>query len=108
MTTNAVIKFGDTTGGPRVRLTDRDGTGADLTGATVVLVVPGQPDIAVTVTDPAAGVVRIPRGTLAPPVGQVLVHMDYELQATYADGSVQTFPESGYERLTIWRDLDDQ
>ena len=108
MTTNAVLKSDDTTPGPRVRCTDRDGNPANLVGATVVLVVPGQPDIAVTVADAADGVVRIPRGTLAPPAGQVLVHMDYELEVTYASGSVQTFPEAGYSRLTVWRDLDDQ
>ena len=101
------IKTGDTSPGPRVQLFGRDGTAADLTGATVVMQVEGRADTSfpVTVVDAATGIVRVPRGDLTAPDGRRKPYR-VEFQVTYLDTTVQTFPETEYALLTVWSQLD--
>jgi hypothetical protein len=101
-----ILKTGDTAATQRVQLVGRDGP-AQLAGATVTMQVEDRPDLdfPVDIVDPAAGIVRVARGDLAPDGRRVRRFM-VEFQATYADGTIQTFPEDGYTRLTVWSDLD--
>ena len=46
------------------------------------------------------------RGTLAPDAGDDSKDYDVEFEVTYSDATIQTFPEQGYAKLTVWRDLD--
>jgi hypothetical protein len=108
MTTPTIIaKDGDTSPLQAVTLKGRDGTPADLTGATVVMQVDGQAtSVACTVVDAAAGQVRPSRTNLPVPtaLGRLIVKVEFEV--TYADAVVQTFPESGYLHLQVYPDLD--
>jgi hypothetical protein len=101
-----ILKTGDTAATQRVQLVGRDGP-AQLVGATVTMQVEDRPDVAfpVEVVDAAEGIVRVARGDLAPDGRRVRRFM-VEFQVTFADGTVQTFPEDGYQRLTVWSDLD--
>ena len=102
------IKTGDTSTGPRIRLVDRDGSPANLTGATVVMQVrnrPGEP-FPTDVVDAEDGVVAVPRGDLEG--GSARQSWTVEFEVTYSDGTVQTFPEVGYLQLDVWSDLDDR
>jgi hypothetical protein len=101
------IKTGDTSAGPRVRLVDRAGEAANLTGATVVMQVEGRPGVSfpVTIVDATAGIVRVARGDLTVPSGKRATYR-VEFQATYADTTVQTFPENDYTQIEVWAQLD--
>jgi nitrate reductase beta subunit len=101
------IKTGDTSAGPRVRLVDRAGESVNLTGATVVQQVEGRPGVSfpVTVEDATGGVVRIARGDLTVPSGK-RASWRVEFQVTFADSTVQTYPESGFVDLEVWSQLD--
>jgi hypothetical protein len=102
------IKAGDTAPAQRKRLKGRDGP-ADLSGATVVMQVRGREGVSfdVDIDDAQNGVVFVPRGDLEAN-GNRPVTYDVEFEVTYADGSIQTFPEPGYEQVTVWPDLDDK
>jgi hypothetical protein len=109
MSSRIAIKTGDTSAGPRVRLTDRSGEAANLTAATVVMQVEGRPGVSfpVTVEDAAAGIVRVARGDLSVPSGKRATYR-VEFQVTYAGapGLVQTFPEGDYVGVEVWAQLD--
>lgn len=107
MTTWTAIKVGDTVPGPRHQLFGSDGTAINLTGATVVMQTPGEDPLAVTVSDPPNGVVRVPRGTLAPANGALKTMLRVEFQITYSNGDIQTVPDDGHDVLPVWQDLDD-
>ena len=107
-----VTKAGDTAPLPRYQLTGRDGQPADLTGATVVQRFDGAPAAGSPCTvDGAAtdGIVRLTsRAHLPDPaVGRRSLTVDFETEVTYADASVLTFPEAGYDRWVVWTDLDE-
>ena len=103
-----ILKTGDTAPTQRVQLVGRDGP-ADLTGATVVMQTDLRPDLPfpTTIVDPAAGIVTVPRGDLDAHPRRVRTWM-VEFEVTYADGTIQTFPEDGYLRVRVWSDLDDR
>lgn len=102
------IKMGDTAPAQAVALMGRNGPPADLTGATVVMQVRGLDgsSIACTVDSATDGTVNPGRGTLAPDAGDDSKDFDVEFEVTYSDATIQTFPEQGYAKLTVWRDLD--
>jgi len=102
------VKVGDTAPAQAVELLGRDGTPANLTGATVVMQVRGLEgsSIACTIDSAADGTVNPGRGTLAPDAGDDSKDYDVEFEVTYSDATIQTFPEQGYAKLTVWRDLD--
>ena len=106
-----VTKAGDTAPLPRYQLTGRDGQPADLTGATVVQRFAGAPAAGSPCTvDGAAtdGIVRlVSREHLPLPAGRRSVTVEFETEVTYADTTVQTFPEAGYDRWIVWTDLDE-
>jgi hypothetical protein len=109
MSSRIAIKTNDTSGGPRVRLVDRDGEAANLTGSSVTMQVEGRTDVdfPVTIEDATAGIVRVARGDLTVPSGKRATYR-VEFQVTYAGspGLVQTFPENSYVDLEVWADLD--
>ena len=100
------IKAGDTTDGPRLRLVGRDQTPANLVGATILMHIRGEPSLPVVIAEAADGIVYCPRGTLAPTTNQEVARFDVEFEVTYAGGTVQTFPEEGQDKVTVWIDLD--
>ncbi len=106
-----VTKLGDTNDLPRYQLLDGDGNTVNLTGATVVQRFSGAPaagspcTIDGTATD---GIVRLTSRTDLPvvPSGRSAVTVPFETEVTYSGGDVQTFPTAGYDRWTVWADLD--
>ena len=107
-----VTKAGDTAPLPRYQLTGRDGQPADLTGATVVQRFAGAPVAGSPCEvdgDPADGIVRlVSREHLPlPATRRRSVTVEFETEVTYADTTVQTFPEAGYDRWIVWTDLDE-
>ena len=106
--TNIMLKANDTAPGPRVRLVGGDGAAVDLTGATVEMMVVGGTALACDVVNPPSdGIVRVPRGSLAPEEGKTTVVLRCEFQVTFSGGEIQTFPEEGYQLLQVWDDLDE-
>ena len=106
MTTYNPIKVGDTANAGTLQLLGGNGAGADLTGATVVMQTPNRDPIPVVIVDAVTGIVRCPRSDLAPTGGRTVEGFDVEFQVTYADGSIQTFPEDDHDVLPVWVDLD--
>lgn len=109
------IKRGDTTPPIESELQDNDGQPVDLTGASVrflmkprggpTLTVDGAADVD---ADPTTGRVSY---SWVGPVGVTLGDTDEageyaaEWEVTFADGSVQTFPNSTYLNVLVKRDL---
>jgi hypothetical protein len=102
-----VWKTGDTAPVMAVQLVGRDGP-ANLTGIIqVVLHVEGQDDvIPCTVVDALDGIVRPERGDVEPPAGRSVANLAAEFEVTYSSGLVQTFPEKGFTRVQVFRELD--
>ena len=105
-----VAKSGDTAPLRRYQLTDHEGNPVNLTGATIVQRFDGAPVNGSPCTiDGAAtdGIVRLAsRADLpVPPAGRP-VTFPFETEVTFADTTVQTFPETRYDSWVIWSDLD--
>lgn len=107
--TKLVAKQGDTAPMQTVQLAGRDGT-ANLTGATVVMQLAGTDSpIPCDIIDAEQGTVRPSRdGLPTPPPSRSTIRVNVEFEVTYADETVQTFPEDGYLTLLVWTDLDDR
>ena len=105
-------KRGDTAPLPRHQLIDRDGQPASLVGATVVQRFAGAPQAGspcVIDGDPADGIVRLAsRDHLPDPGARRSVQIMFETEVTFSGGVIQTFPTEGYDRWTVWADLDDK
>ena len=102
------LKRGDTSPRLAKQLLDHDGAAVSLSGATVVfhmkdgdgnVVVDGG---AATVTDAAAGEVRY--DWQAGDTDEAGIFYG-EFEVTYADASVETFPNSGYLTIAITADI---
>lgn len=99
------LKYGDQSPVLVQTLQDADNLPVDITGATVRLHVMNQKnlnviDAVITIDDAANGIVSYAfDGTL--PVG----NYRYEIEVTYADTAIETFPNVGYDLLVISRDL---
>ncbi len=104
-----VCKLGDTSPLPRYQLLDGDAEPVNLTGATVVQRFAGAPAAGspcVVDGEEVDGTVRLQsRDDLPEPRGPSMT-VDFETEVTFADGTVQTFPTAGYDRWTVWADLD--
>lgn len=108
MPTTTQIKQHDTGPAFTATLTDGDGNAIDLTGAAAVLLLrrTGTRVLAVTgvmtITDAAAGKVRYPWA-----VGDTdrCGEYDLEVQVTFADAVIETYPNNAYHKLTILKDL---
>ena len=102
---------GDTAPLPRYQLLGRDSQPVSLVGATVVQRFAGAPQAGspcVIDGDPADGIVRLSsREHLPTPSPGRSVTVSFETEVTYQDGTVQTFPTAGYDRWTVWADLDE-
>ena len=103
-------KAGDTGPTNPTTLVDRDGTPANLAGATVRFVMRPTPHAspvkiaaAAAVDDAAGGIVHYERQAADTDTPGVF-HAEYEV--TYSSGRVQTYPESGYITVHISDDLD--
>ena len=105
-----VTKAGDSYPLPRYQLLDGDGQPVSLVGATVVQRFDGAPepgspcDIDGNGED---GIVRLSsRDHLPTPAAGRSVTVPFETEVTYSGGDIQTFPTAGYDRWTVWSDLD--
>lgn len=109
------IKRGDTSPAISSELQDNDGQVVDLTGAEVRFLMKERGGTALTVDGTAdigspatAGVVSY---TWVAPIGEtpgdtdVAGEYDAEWEVTFADGTVQTFPNSRHLEVLIKRDL---
>ena len=105
-----VTKAGDTYPLPRYQLLDGNGTPVPLTGATVVQRFEGAPAAGSPCSidgDAADGIVRLSsRDHLPVPTKGRSVTLSFETEVTYSGGDIQTFPTAGYDRWTVWSDLD--
>jgi hypothetical protein len=106
----STFKVGDTTDGPRKQLLDRDGNPADLTNnlQVVMQVVGRDVSFPVTVEDAEQGIVVTPRGDLDVPTNRTQQRYRVEFEVTYADGTIQTFPEEGTDVVTVFAQADDR
>ena len=104
------IKQKDTKPPLRVTLKDSDGLPADVTGATVVFSMRVQPagttkgdKQSVTVNDASAGDLQYDWASANTNTADV-----YEgaFQVTYADASIQTFPNDGYILIDVKDDVE--
>lgn len=102
---------GDTAPLPRYQLLGRDSEPVSLVGATVVQRFPGAPSAGSSCVidgDPADGIVRLAsRDHLPDPGVRRSVQIRFETEVTFSDGTIQTFPTEGYDRWTVWADLDE-
>ena len=109
--TNLEAKVGDTNPLQRYQLEDKDEQPPSLVGATVVQRFSGAPASGSPCDidgDPADGIVRLSsREHLPTPRPGRSVTVSFETEVTYQDGTVQTFPTAGYDRWTVWADLDE-
>lgn len=102
-----VFKTGDTAAAQNLQLTDRDKAPVVLTAATAVMQVKGHDaEIACTLVDAATGIVSPGRGTLAPATGKDVKTFEAEIEVTFSDGTIQTYPEDGYFEVKVWSELD--
>ena len=101
MSTTFYMKTNDTSPILELTLLDSSGTAINLTSATANIHVTDMNktvliDAAVTLQDASNGVVRYTfDGTLE--AGNYL----FEIEVTYADSSIETFPNVGYNELII-------
>ena len=106
-----VTKAGDSYPLPRYQLLDGDSAPVSLVGATVVQRFSGAPASGSPCEvdgDAADGIVRLAsRQHLPTPTPGRSVTVSFETEVTYQDGTVQTFPTAGYDRWTVWADLDE-
>lgn len=96
------IKQGDT--GPPLTITCTDnGDAVDLSAAdTVKVIADGAATFTRTVTGSNAGVVVMPwQTTDTAALGQIQL----EVEVTWQDGTIQTFPGEGFLRVTVTNDL---
>jgi len=98
-------KEGDTSQLQQLRLRGRDGDPVVLAGATVVMHADGT-TIPCDIVDGPGGIIRPGRGGLT--AGGRMRRRSYrvEFEVTFAGGIIQTFPERGYEQLTVHAQLD--
>jgi len=111
--TDIATKLGDTAPLARYQLVDKDGQPANLTGATVVARFAGAPQAGSPCEvdgDPVDGIVRLAsRGHLPDvPAGRRQTTVEFETEVTFLNGTVQTFPTAGYDRIVVWTDLDSE
>lgn len=110
-TTRTHIKQGDTAPALVALLVENsDGSAVDLTAASAVRIIVGRHrdtgtpiiDAACTITDAAAGEVTYSwqTGDTADPG-----RYDVEYEIAWNDGTYQTAPSQGFNRLVIWDDL---
>lgn len=109
--TDIATKSGDTAPLARYQLIDKDGQPANLTGATVVARFAGAPVAGSPCEvdgDPVDGIVRLATRDHLPevPDGRRQITVEFETEVTYLNGTIQTFPTEGYDRLIVWTDLD--
>lgn len=103
-----VIKRNDTSPGMQATLKNGSGTAVDLTGATVLMIMRpvggGKRKIsgACTLHDAANGIVRYAWVSGDTDTAGLF---NVEFQVTYADSTVETFPNKGYEQVQIDGDL---
>ena len=104
------IKQNDTKPPLRVTLKDSDGLPADVTGSTVVFSMRVQPTgttkvdkQAVTLNDASAGDLQYDWTATNTNTADVY---EGEFQVTYADASVQTFPNDGYILIDVKDDVE--
>lgn len=98
------IKQNDTSPALKVELKASDGTAINLTGATVHFHM-RDAETQVVKVDRAASVTQASQGHVqynwqtgdTATVGAY----EYEFQATYSDGTIETFPNNGYSKLKI-------
>jgi hypothetical protein len=107
MAVHVHMKMGDSAPGQPVQLIGTDGQPVNLSGATIVMHARGH-DVAIPcdAADVADGTVYPSIGTLTPDEGYDSKEFDVEWEVSYLAGGVQTFPQRGYDKLTVWRDLD--
>ena len=104
-------KSGDTAPLARYQLVDKDGTPANLTGATVVQRFAGAPEAGSPCEvdgDPTDGIVRLASRDHLPavPEGRRQITIEFETECQFINSDIQTFPTEGYDRWIIWTDLD--
>ena len=109
--TDLTTKAGDSYPLQRYQLLDESGQPVSLVGATVVQRFTGAPEAGSPCDidgDPADGIVRLTsRQHLPVPAPGRSTTLPFETEVTYQDGTVQTFPTAGYDRWTVWADLDE-
>lgn len=117
MAADFYIKSGDTSPDLVTTLLDADGAAVNLTGATVRFLMRPRGETELTVDgtaviddDETSGIVSYQWAEADPLydiVGDTTTAGDYdaEFEVTFADGSVQTFPNSRYLRIKILRQL---
>lgn len=98
------IKRNDTAPILTQTLTDAAGEAIDLTGATVNFHVNNRRgvnviDAGMTILNATAGIVTYTFGVIA------AGNYEFEVEATMADTSVETFPNAGFDILIVERDL---
>ena len=102
------IKQNDTSPAMLATLQDADGNAVNLTGATVrfhMRAVGGNEvvvDDAVTVVTPLSGIVRY---DWSADDTDTIGSYQAEFEVTYADASIETFPNDGYIRVEIIDDI---
>ena len=104
------IKQNDTKPPLKVILRDSDGLPADVTGASVVFSMRGQPagttkvdKQSVTINDASAGDLQYDWASANTNTADVY---EGEFQVTYADTRVQTFPNDGYILIDVKDDVE--
>ena len=104
------IKQNDTKPSLRVQLLDSDGLPASVKGASVVFSMRVQPAVAtmvdrasVTVNDASAGDIQYDWTAANTNTADVY---EGEFQVTYADSSIQTFPNDSYLLIDIKDDVE--
>lgn len=108
MSESFYLKAGDTSPALRATLQNPDGTAVDLTGATVVFNMRSSGNtvlisrVACSIVTAASGIVQYDwQAGDTDTVGQ---HLG-EFEVTFADSTVETFPNDGYIRVIIARQI---
>lgn len=96
----------------RGRISD-ESAGVDLIDAVSVRAIAKRNGVSVvlpvTVFDSATGVVDVALGALPAdwlPKGPSIGKWQFEVEVTYTNGSILTWPNEGYDEIEVYRDLD--
>lgn len=105
------IKRNDTSPSIQITCQDSNGTAVDVTGASVQfhMRLAGSADGATLKVDAAGSVVSGSSGTVkydwSASDTNTAGEYECEFEITFGDGTVETFPSSGYDRVIIDEDL---